>query len=185
MALDGDTANMNKRLIGILVGVAGIAALVFGLFSNRWVVGQDYGIETHVGLRSIELCQPDADCSSVTHDQIAKSPSKMDGFDTFSLIAASTFYTGLVCAALLLVIVALAGTGKYLHLPIQPTTLGIVTSFVTLMLIAVVLASHPWKAIGWGTGNAVVIAGAGAIAGLFASITLGRVMPDFDDNDWD
>ena len=47
---------MIKR-VGVAAAAIGIAALVFGLFSNRWVVGTDFGIETHVGLHSMEQCQ--------------------------------------------------------------------------------------------------------------------------------
>jgi len=182
---------MNKRLIGAVAGVAGIAMLVFALFSSHWVVGQDYGIETRVGLRSIDLCQPvqqqldgpeKMDCSSISHAEIARSPSKLDGFETFSLVAALLFYLGLVCATLQLAITVLSSTKIFLHLPVRPTTMGILVSFSTLLLVATTLAIHPWKAVGWGTGYAVLLGGTGAIACLFASITLGRIQPP--DEDW-
>jgi hypothetical protein len=179
---------MNKRVVGVIAGLAGIAALVYGLFSKEWVVGTDFGIETHVGLQSSKLCQnvvPEPGqgvytCTSVSHSEIARSHSKPDGFDSFSLVALITFYTGLGCAALMLLVTGLALARLY---PRAFATLGIVVTFATLILIAVTLAIHPWKKVGWGTGSGVMIAGGGATACLFAAILLGRLRPPVGD-DW-
>src|SRR6266545_2498900 len=113
---------MNKRVLGVGAGLAGIAALLFGLQSKQWVVGTDYGIETHVGLRVMELCQvvvpepgmPGEEvCTAVTHAENAQSPSKLDGFDTFSLLSHVTFYTGLVAVGVLLIVILLAMVGRF------------------------------------------------------------------------
>jgi hypothetical protein len=182
---------MNKVLIGLVAGAAGVAALVIGLFSNHWVIGNEYGIDTHVGLRELELCQvvqPDLDeagvgvCSTVSHGDIANSPSAIDGFNTFSMVAQITFYTGLVCAGILLLVMALTLARKFPSRGIAPSSLGIVLSFGTLILIAITLAIHPWKQVGWGTGYSIMIAGGGAVACLFAAIMLGRARPRVDDS---
>ncbi|HTE53472.1 MAG TPA: hypothetical protein VK698_21605 [Kofleriaceae bacterium] len=181
---------MNKRVLGVSAGLAGIAALLLGLQSVQWVVGTDFGIETHVGLRVMELCQvvqPDADrpgeeaCSRVSHADIARSPSKLDGFDTFSMVSHITFGAGLVAVGLLLIVILLALVRRYPSGSIW-TTLAIVASFVTLVSIALTLGVHPWKEIGWGTGYSIFLAGGGAAACLFSSILLGQLRPPVQDS---
>jgi hypothetical protein len=181
---------MNKRVLGVVVGLAGIAALLFGLQSTQWVVGTDYGIQTHVGLRVMELCQevqPAAEspgeeaCSRISHDDIAQSPSNRDGFETFALVSLITFVAGLSAAALLLLVVLLAVLGRFPDLPVSPSTLAILASFATLVLVAITLAIHPWKDIGWGTGYAIYLAGGGAAGCLFASVILGQLRPSVQD----
>lgn len=180
---------MNK-LVGLVAGAAGIALLLVGLFSNDWVVGRNFGIDTHVGLRSETLCQvvqPDLSqpgesaCSTIGFDEIADSPSAIDGFGTFVLMATITFYLGLACCAVVLLVMLLALARKYPALPIAPSTLGIVLSFGSVVMIALVLALHPWKKVGWGTGWAIMVAGGGAAACLLAAILLGRLRPPVDD----
>jgi hypothetical protein len=182
---------MNKLVLGLLAGAAGIALLLVGLFSNDWVVGQNYGIETSVGLRSETLCQvvqPEEDrpgeraCSDVSFADMANSPSAIDGFDTFTLMASVTFYLGLACCAIVLLVMLLAVARKFPHLPIAPSTLGIVLSFGSVVMIALVLALHPWKKVGWGTGWSIMVAGGGAAACLLAAILLGRLRPPVDDS---
>lgn len=182
---------MDKRWAGIAVGALGIAALVFGLFSKRWIIGTDFGIETHVGLHAMEQCQivqpveSEAGveaCGTTPLAEIADTPSAIEGFDTFSLVARITYYTGLVCAALVALLVLLAVGKRYPNRFIAPSTLGILFGFGTLVLIAVTLAVHPWAKIGWGTGYSYLIAGAGAIGCLVASILLGRLRPPDDDD---
>jgi hypothetical protein len=181
---------MNKRFLGVSAGLLGIAALLLGLQSKQWVIGTDFGIATHVGLREMELCQdvqPEPDgpseevCSYVSHADVARSPSKLDGFDTFSLVSQITFYAGLVAVGLLLIVILLALVGRYPSAGIAPSTLAILTSMATLILIAVTLAIHPWKEIGWGTGYSIFLAGGGAAACLFSAIVLGRLRPPVQD----
>lgn len=182
---------MNRLIIGLIAGAAGIAALLVGLFSHDWVVGRDFGIDTHVGLRAEKLCQvvqPDpgqagtGSCITVGFDEIANSPSAIDGFDTFTLLASATFYVGLVCCGLILLVMALALAKKFPDLPIAPSTLGIVLSFGSVIMIALVLALHPWKKVGWGTGWSIMVAGGGAAGCLLAAILLGRLRPPVDEN---
>jgi len=182
---------MNKLVLGLVAGAAGIAALLVGLFSNDWVIGSDYGIETHVGLRAEKLCQvvqPDparpgtGSCITVSFDDIANSPSAIDGFDTFSLLAKATFYVGLACCAIVLLIMILTVAKKFPDLPISPSTLGIIMSFASVIMIALVLALHPWKKVGWGTGWSMMVAGGGACGCLLAAILLGRLRPPVDDS---
>jgi hypothetical protein len=49
-------------------------------------------------------------------------------------------------------------------------------------MIALVLALHPWKKVGWGTGWSIMVAGGGAAGCLLASLLLGRLRPPVDDN---
>lgn len=182
---------MSKLVLGLVAGAAGIAALLVGLFSTDWVVGSDFGIETHVGLRALRQCQvvqPDLSqpgesiCSTISYDDIANSPSAIDGFDTFSLLAQATFYVGLACCAMLLLVMVLAVAKKYPNLPIAPSTLGIVLSFGSVIMVALVLALHPWKKTGWGTGWSMMVAGGGAAGCLLAAILLGHLRPPVDDS---
>lgn len=181
---------MAKR-VGVAAALLGVAALVLGLFSKNWVVGTDYGIETHVGLHSMEQCQlVQADpsepgtlaCGSTPLSEIANTPSAIEGFDTFSLVARGTYYTGLACAAIAALLALLALAGRYPSFFIAPSTLGILASFATLVLMAITLAVHPWKRIGWGTGNSYMLTGAGAILCLVASIALGRLRAPVSDD---
>ncbi|HUS63178.1 MAG TPA: hypothetical protein VMZ28_01505 [Kofleriaceae bacterium] len=181
---------MIKR-VGVAAAVIGVAALMFGLFSKRWVVGTDYGIETHVGLHSMEQCQlvqPDLSepgelaCGTLPLSEIANTPSAIEGFDTFSLVARGTFYTGLACSAIALLLALLALANRFPSFFIAPSTLGILASFATLVLMAITLAVHPWKKVGWGTGNSYLLTGAGAILCLIASIALGRLKSPVSDD---
>jgi hypothetical protein len=181
---------MIKR-VGVAAAAIGVAALVVGLLSKRWVVGTDFGIETHVGLHSMEQCQvvqPDPSepgtlaCGTLPLSEIANTPSAIEGFDTFSLVARATFYTGLACAGMAVLIALFAMARRFPSFFIAPSTLGILLSFATLVLMAITLAVHPWKRIGWGTGNSYMLAGGGAILCLIASITLGRLRPPASDD---
>jgi len=185
-------ARMNKRVLGVIVGLVGIAALLLGLETFHWVVGSDFGIDTHVGLRVMELCQevrPDTDqpaervCGTISHDEIARSPSKRDGFETFSWFANITFYTGLVGIVILLVVMLFALAGRYPKSGIAPSTLAILGNIATMVLIVTTLAIHPWKDLGWGTGYSIFLAGGGGSACLFSAIVLGRLRPPARD-DW-
>jgi MFS family permease len=182
---------MNKLVLGLLAGVAGIALLLVGLFSNHWIAGRDSDFDNYVGLRSMSFCQqvqPDLSkpgetaCSTVGFDEIEGTPSAIDGFDTFTIMAAITFYGGLACCGVVLLLVVLAVARKYPDLPIAPSTLGIVLSFGSVVMIALVLALHPWKKVGWGTGWSIMVAGGGAAGCLLASLLLGRLRPPVDDN---
>lgn len=181
---------MNRRVVGVGAGILGIALLLLGLQSRQWVVGTDYGTETHVGLRVMEQCQivervanePEKLCSTFSHGDIARSASKYDGFDTFSLVSHLTFYTGLVAVAVLLVVMLLALLGRFPTTAIAPSTFAIMASFLTLLLIGAAVAIHPWREIGWGTGYAIFLAGGGATACLAASILIGRLRPPVQDS---
>lgn len=181
---------MSKRALGVIIGLAGIAALLAGLQSVRWVVGTDFGIETHVGLRAMELCQDvqaedggpgEEACSRVSHADIAKGPSRLPGFETFSLVSRITFVVGLAAAGLVLLVILLALLARYPSFGVSPSTLAILASVGSLVLVALTLAIHPWKEIGWGTGYAIYLAGGGAAACLFASIVLGQLRPPVQD----
>ena len=181
---------MTKR-VGVIAAVIGAAVLVVGLLSKRWVVGTDYGIETHVGLHSMEQCQlvqPDVSqpgtmaCGTLPLSEIANTPSAIDGFDTFSLVARGTFYTGLACSAIAVLLALLALAGRFPSFFISPSTLGILLSFATLILMAITLAVHPWKKVGWGTGNSYMLAGGGAILCLVGAIALGRLKSPVSDD---
>jgi hypothetical protein len=184
-------ARMNVRVLGVGAGILGIAALLLGLQSKQWVVGTDFGIETHVGLRVMELCQvvqpeldkPDEEeCSTISHGDIAQSPSKLDGFDTFSLVSQITFYWGLVTVGVLLLVILMALVGRFPDTAIAPSTVAILLSFGTVLLVAATLAIHPWKEIGWGTGYAIFLAGGGASGCLLSAILLGRLRPRVRDS---
>ncbi|HKE19280.1 MAG TPA: hypothetical protein VKB80_30600 [Kofleriaceae bacterium] len=183
---------MNRRVVvGVSAGILGIAALLWGLHSTQWVIGTDFGIETHVGLRVMEQCQtvqPRADapdqkvCSTFSHGDIARSASKYDGFDTFSLVSHLTFYTGLIAVAVVLLVMLLALLGRFPNTAIAPSTVAIMLSTMTLLLTGATLSINPWKEIGWGTGSSSYLAGVGAAACLAASIVLGRLRPPVQDS---
>lgn len=184
---------MDKRVLGIALGLAAAAAIVAGVFTHRWVVGHDFaGGDAHVGLRSVERCGSTAagdehsgarECDSMAYDDLGPAARTIDGFSSFATSATLTFYTGLVTAALLVVVVALAATRRFPALPIAPSSLAIVGCFALGVLMALCMMLNPWRVLGWGPGLSLTLASAGATAGLIASIMLGRLRPPVSD-DW-
>src|SRR5688572_23613960 len=139
-------------------------------------------------MEQCQVVQPDPSepgtlaCGTTPLGEIANTPSAIEGFDTFSLVARATFYTGLACAAISVLLALLALARHFPSFFIAPSTLGILLSFATLILMAITLAVHPWKKIGWGTGNSYMLTGAGAILCLVAAIALGRLRSPVEDN---
>ena len=183
---------MSKRVIWIAVGLAAAAAILAGVFTHRWVVGSDFGVDQHVGLRSIEMCQditfdeqnPHArECESVSFSSLRGTAGAINGFSSFATAASLTFYTGLVTAGLLVVVVGLTAARRFPNLPIAPSTLAIVGCFALGVLMALCMMLSPWRNIGWGPGLSVTLSGAGATGGLVAAILLGRLRPPVSD-DW-
>jgi hypothetical protein len=179
-----------KKVAGLTAAAVGVAALLFGLLSHEWVIWRAGGTEIHVGLRSIESCQevspgtPGAEkrsCTTTSHREVAGFAQAVDGYDSFRLVARITFFTGLVTAGLMVLVLALALANRFPDLPIAPSSLAIVASAAGVIGIATTLAVHPWKSLGWGTGSAVLLSGGGAAACLLGAILLGRLRPAVDD----
>lgn len=184
------TRAVSQKWIGIGLGVVAAAVMVVGAFHPTWVTGSDYGIESKVGLRSIEICQyvqaelegpAERSCESVDFGVWKDSAFAPDGFDTFRILCLAAFICGLAAAASLLLCAGLTAAGKWVHWFVQPASLAILTSVATVLAAVLALALNPFKGVGWGTGPGFLIMGGGATAGLLAGIVLGRLKPPDED----
>jgi hypothetical protein len=174
---------LTSRWVGVAAAVAAIALLVLGVWSRDWLRGVDYGIESRLGLRLVELCQmvepapgeAVRSCETVSLDAIAESRFAPDGFERYQALATASWWSGLAAAGLVLLCLLLALIDRPLDLPVHPTTLALLTSAAALLIGGLTLALNPYsKLVGWGSGRGFVLFGVGAALGLFAAIVLGR-----------
>jgi hypothetical protein len=174
---------MTKRWLGIATATLGVVLVVLGVLSRDWVHGIDLGIESHLGLQELELCQmvePETgvrvrSCETVALDAIGEGQFVPDGFARFHTLAIIAFWAGLAAAFLCLVCVVLGVLDRPLDLPVHPTTLAILASATALMVGGITLTLNPYsKLVGWGSGRGFVLYGIGTALGLFGAIVLGQ-----------
>lgn len=101
---------------------------------------------------------------------------------SFLTFARLTFIIGLVVAPLLLLCVILGAAKKFVHWPIQPTTLALFAVILIFITGPVTVALNPFTGLGVGIG--FWLFGAGATSALISGIMLGRLHPP-DDPFWD
>lgn len=101
---------------------------------------------------------------------------------SFLTFAKLTFILGLIAAPLLLLCAILGAAKKYVHWPIQPTTLALFAVILIFITGPVTVALNPFTGLGVGLG--FWLFGAGATGALVSGIMLGRLRPP-DDPFWD
>ena len=101
---------------------------------------------------------------------------------SFLVFAKMTYILGLIATPLLCLCAFLGATRKYLHLPIQPTTLLLFSVILLFITGPVTVALNPFTGLGVGLG--FWLFGAGATGALISGIMLGRLRPP-DDPFWD
>lgn len=158
------------------LGAASLAAvlLVMAAFSNSWLIGENFGIKSKVGLRNVDSCEGGSDCVSVDLSTWAESPYAPDGLSTFITLGTSSFYLSLVTAALMVVLLGYGAARKTPRWPIHPGSISLLLSIALLVVGVLTLALHPFKNAGWGTGPGFLLLGGGDVAALIAALFLGR-----------
>lgn len=177
---------MNHPWLARAAAALAVALLLIGAHSRDWLRGANFGIETRLGLRAMELCQwvepePGAGeraCETVPLAEMATARFAVDGTARYATLAALSYWGGLACALLLALCLALSFATRPLRAPVHPTTLAILAALVALSAAALTLALNPFTRLsGWGSGGGFVLYGGGAGLALFASILLGRARP--------
>ena len=158
------------------LGAAALAAvlLVMAAFSNSWLIGENFGIKSAVGLRSVDSCEDGSGCVSVTLSDWAESPYAPDGLSTYITLGTISFFTALVTALLMLVLLGYGAAKKAPRWPIHPGSISLLLSLALLIVGVLTLALHPFKTAGWGTGPGFLLLGGGDVAALVAALFLGR-----------
>ncbi len=167
------------------MGAAALAAvlLVVAAFSNSWLIGENYGITSNVGLRTVETCPAADTCQSVALSTWSESPFAPDGLSTFITLATVSFVAALLTALFMLILLGYSIRQVAPRWPVHPGSISLLLSIVLLVIGVLTLALHPFKAAGWGTGPGFMILGGGDVAALIAALFLGRTVP-LDEDDW-
>jgi hypothetical protein len=174
---------MDKRkLTGLVAASVGLVMLLLAAFSTSWLVGNNYGVKSNVGLRSVDSCQPQGECVRLSLSDWADSPYAPDGLSTYNTLAAVSFVLALVTASAMLALLFYATRKRQPRWPVHPGSVALVLSIALLLLGVLTLALHPFKEAGWGTGPGFMLLAAGDVAALLAALMLGRSEePSIDD----
>jgi hypothetical protein len=166
---------MDKRKLTGLIG-AGVAAilLLLAAFSNTWLIGNNYGIKSKVGLRSVDICTEEEACERVSLSEWAKSSYAPKGLSTFNTLGMISFLLALTTVGAMLVLLGYGAMGKTPYLPVHPGTIALLLSIALLIVGVLTLAMHPFKSAGWGTGPGFMLLAGGDVAALLAGLMLGR-----------
>ncbi len=169
--------------IGLLCAAIAAVLLVFAAFSTSWVKGQQGGIESKVGLRSVDICVDGSECTTVSFSEWEKSAFAPPNFQRFITLGFLSFLLCLATAFFLVILVLSTALRKNARWPVHPGSITLLLTIGLLIIGVITLALHPFKSAGWGTGPGFMILGAGDIAALAASLILGRSAPLHED-DW-
>tara|TARA_R110002096_G_scaffold434832_1_gene658158 strand:- start:165201 stop:165734 length:534 start_codon:yes stop_codon:yes gene_type:complete len=167
------------------LGAAAIAAvlLIMSAFSTSWLIGSNYGIKSKVGLKSVDICVDESSCETVALSTWAKSDYAPDGLSTYITLGTLSFFTSLITAGFMLVLLGYGVSKKVPHWPVHPGSIALLLSIALLIVGVLTLALHPFKTAGWGTGPGFMMLGGGDVAALIAALFLGRSVPESED-DW-
>ncbi len=167
------------------LGAAALAAvlLVMAAFSSAWLIGENYEITSKVGLRSVDICANESSCERVDLSTWAESPYAPKGLSTYITLGTISFFTALITAGFMLVLLGYGISKKAPRWPVHPGSISLLLSIVLLVVGVLTLALHPFKSAGWGTGPGFMMLGGGDVAALVAALFLGRSLPT-DEDDW-
>ena len=175
--------SMDKRKVtGLVAAVLAVALLLLAAFSSSWLIGNNYGIKSKVGLRTVDTCSGDTSCETVSLSDWAKSPYAPDQLSTYNTLSHISFFLALTTAAVMLVLLAYGVSGKQPSWPVHPGSIGLLLSISLLIFGVLTLSLHPFKSAGWGTGPGFMLLAGGDVAALLAALMLGRSEePSIDD----
>ena len=173
---------MDQRTGGLLAAIAGAVLLVAGALSSAWVVGEDYGIRSRLGLLSLEVCGEAESCERVGLDELASGPSAPERMGRYRGFALGTLVAGMLAAVAALVTAGFALARRFVERGIQPSSLALIFSALALIAAVLTLSSQPYR--GWGTGSGFMMFGLGAAAALLGAILLGRLRAPVGDDEF-
>ena len=174
---------MDKRkLTGLISASVAIVMLLLAAFSTSWLIGNDYGIVSRVGLLSVETCPESDSCDTVSLSEWAESIYAPEGLSTYNTLAMISFVTALATVASMLALLFFATRTRSPRWAVHPGSVGLLLSIGLLVIGVVTLALHPFKSSGWGTGPGFMLLAGGDVAALLAALMLGRSEePSVDD----
>lgn len=172
-----------RKLIGLVGAGLAAALLVIAAFSNSWIIGENYGIRSNVGLRTVDICPEEGICVTVSLSTWSQSVSAPKGLSTYQTLGMISFVLALTLALSLLVLVGYGLANKIPYWPVHPGSLALLLSIALLVVGVLTLALHPFKTAGWGTGPGFMVLAAGDIGALAAGLILGRSAPAREE-DW-
>lgn len=161
------------KITGFVAAAVAVALLLLAAFSNSWLIGRNYDIESKVGLRSVDTCV-DETCTRVSLSDWSQSAYAPDGLSTFRTLGMISFVLALGSVAAMLMLLAYRARGKPPNWPVHPGSIGLLLSISLLMLGVLTLALHPFKSSGWSTGPGFMLLAGGDVAALLAALILGR-----------
>lgn len=173
----------SRGKMGLAAAAIGAVLLVMAAFSQSWLIGENYGIKSKVGLRSVDICAEEVPCENVALSTWAEGSYAPKGLSTYLTLGSISFYTALITAFFMLVLLVYGALGKVPHWPIHPGSISLLLSIGLLLVGVLTLALHPFKSAGWGTGPGFMMLGGGDVAALVAALFLGRSVPMGED-DW-
>jgi hypothetical protein len=170
-----------KQIAMIVTGVACLAILVT-LFTKHWLAPAD-PLEGGMGLRSYSICFQ-GECEEGTNkaliaefnERASKSDQKSP---IFWIMGYATIITGLLSVGLLIAGVALVAKGKFFLGSVAPTSLALLSLFLTLILACVFVATNPTKgsAMQLGVGWSFWLFGVGVVTGIVGAQMLNKFKP--------
>ncbi len=171
--------------LGLGAAAIAVVLLVMAAFSTSWIIGENYGIQSRVGLRNVESCtsldESETTCVSVSLSEWSQSKYAPQGLSTFVTLGSLSFVVALVTAAFMLILLGYGGLRKTPRWPVHPGSISLLLSIGLLVIGVLTLALHPFKTAGWGTGIGFMMLGGGDVAALIASLFLGRSVPMTED----
>jgi len=167
--------------LGLGAAVVATVLLVMAAFSSSWLIGENYGIKSEVGLRSVNICADESNCENVDLSTWAESPYAPKGLSTYITLGTISFFAALLTAGFMLVLLGYGVRGKAPRWPVHPGSMALLLSIALLIVGVLTLALHPFKSAGWGTGPGFMMLGGGDVAALVAALFLGRSVPTSED----
>ena len=167
--------------VGLAAAAIAAVLLVLAAFSQSWLIGENYGIKSKVGLRSVDICAEESPCENVALSTWSESEYAPKGLSTFTTLGTLSFYTALITAFFMLVLLGYGALGKVPRWPVHPGSISLLLSIGLLIIGVLTLALHPFKSAGWGTGPGFMMLGGGDVAALVAALFLGRSVPMGED----
>jgi hypothetical protein len=188
---DDPAPSPRNPLVAVVLAITAAVALLFACFSTRWLanVGPDGSIE--MGLRSTTECgsvgmllgpEP-GQCRTKGNADYAKEWDTPSASYYSAAFAPCGWISLVACLIAALGLAGAAGLGlakKKPHLPVSPSTLGLLGIMAALITGCVFVATKPGPPGFVGVGITFWIFGIGAVLGIASSIMLAKINRPLD-----